>query len=322
MDQSGLSSRSIVAMILEELETALDKTWPYLIGMEFSSNQASEEYKWLGTSPMMREWVGGRLAKSLRENGITIKNKEFEATIEVMVQDLRRDKTGQIKVRIGEMADRTNQHWASLISTLIKNGGASLCYDGQYFFDNDHSEGDSGTLSNLLTYSDYGDLSVVAAASPTAIEMAKVILKLMQHMYSFKDDRGEPLNENARKFLCMVPVNMMAAAVQACSMNLLSTGTGAIDNPIGKVSLEGEKIEVQPVVNPRLTSTPELYIFRADGRTKPFIRQVETPIEVSAIAEGSETEFKENKHLYGIKTSRNAGLGLWQQAIKATLHTT
>jgi len=322
MDQSGLSSRAIIAMILEELEISLDKSWPYLLGMEFKSDQAGEEYKWLGISPMMREWIGGRLAKSLRENGITLKNKEFEATMEVYVPDLRRDKTGQIKIRIGEMADRTNQHWASLISTLIKNGNSGLCYDGQYFFDNDHSEGDSGTLSNLLTYSDYSDLSVVAAANPTAVEMAKVILKVMQHMYTLKDDRGEPLNENARKFFCMVPVNMMAAAVQACSMNLLSTGTGAIDNPLNKVSLVGEQVVVQPIVNPRLTTTSELYIFRADGRAKPFIRQVETPIEVSAIAEGSETEFKENKHLYGIKTSRNAGYGIWQQAIKATLHTT
>lgn len=322
MDQQGLSSRAIIAMILAELEISLDKTWPYLVGMEFQSDQSSEEYKWLGTSPMLREWIGGRLAKSLRENGITIKNKEFESTIEVFVPDLRRDKTGQIKVRIGEMTDRTNQHWASLLSTLIKNGGASLCYDGQWFFDNDHSEGDSGTLSNLLVYTDYSDLSIVAAANPTAAEMAKIILKLMQHMYSLKDDRGEPLNENARKFLVMVPINMMAAAVQACSMNLLSTGTGAIDNPINNISLEGQRIEVQPVANPRLTSTSELYLFRADGRTKPFIRQIETPIEVSAIAEGSETEFKENKHLYGIKTSRNAGYGLWQQAIKATTHTT
>ena len=319
MDQSGLSSRAIIAMILEELEIALDKSWPFRIGMEFQSTQASEEYKWLGTSPMMREWISGRLAKSLRENGITIKNKEFEATLEVFVPDLRRDKTGQIKVRIGEMADRTNQHWASLLSTLIKNGGSSVCYDGQYFFDSDHSEGDSGTLSNLLTATDYGALNVATAADPTADELAKVILKLMQHVYSFKDDRGEPSNENARQFLVMVPVNMMAAAVQATSVNLLSTGSGAIDNPLLKTSLEGQKIEVQPIVNPRLTTTTELYLFRADGRAKPFIRQIETPIEVSALAEGSETEFKENKHLYGLKASRNAGLGLWQQAIKATL---
>ncbi len=314
MDQSGLSSRAILAMVLEELEISLDKSWPYLIGMEFNSDQDEETYKWLGTSPMLREWIGGRLAKSLRENGITIKNKEFEATIEVMVKDLRRDKTGQIRVRIGDMTDRTNQHWAKLLSTLIINGASAICYDGQYFFDSDHSEGDSGTLSNLLTASNYTDFNVVAPANPTAVEMAMVILKIIQHMYSFKDDQGEPLNENARKFAIMTPINMWAAAAQACTSNLLSTGTGAIDNPLLKTG-----IIVEPIPNPRLTTTTELYGFRTDGRAKPFIRQIETAIEVNAIAENTEHEFKNNSHLYGLKTSRNVGYGLWQQAVKVTL---
>jgi phage major head subunit gpT-like protein len=42
-------------------------------------------------------------------------------------------------------------------------------------------------------------------------------------------------------------------------------------------------------------------------------------VQVSAIAEGSEEEFKHDRHLYGIKAIRNAGYGLWQHAIRATL---
>jgi len=315
MDQSGLSSRAIIGLFYEILEASKDLAWPFRVGMEFTSDQESETYKWLGSSPMMREWIGGRLAKSLRENGITITNKEFEATLEIATKDLRRDKTGQIKIRIGEMADRTNQHWASLLSTIIKNGGATVCYDNQYFFDNDHSEGDSGTLSNLLTVSDYSDLNVTTPANPTADELIKVILKLVQHMYSLKDDRGEPLNENARKFMLMVPVNMWAAAMQACTKNLISTGTGAIDNPL----LGNDGFSIEPVSNPRFTTTTELYLFRADGRAKPFILQNEVDVQIDAIAEGSEEEFKNKRHLYGVSASRNVGYGLWQQAIKATL---
>lgn len=315
MDQSGLSSRAIIGLFYEILEASKDLAWPFRVGMEFTSDQESETYKWLGSSPMMREWIGGRLAKSLRENGITITNKEFEATLEIATKDLRRDKTGQIKIRIGEMADRTNQHWASLLSTIIKAGGAAVCYDGQYFFDNDHSEGDSGTLSNLLTASDYSDLNITTPANPTADELINVILKLVQHMYSLKDDRGEPLNENAKRFLLMVPVNMWAAAMQACTKNLISTGTGAIDNPL----LGNDGFSIEPVSNPRLTSTSELYLFRADGRAKPFILQNEVDVQVDAIAEGSEEEFKNKRHLYGVSASRNVGYGLWQQAIKATL---
>jgi len=314
MDQQGLGSRAIIGMFYEILESSKDLAWPFRIGMEFKSDQESETYKWLGSSPMMREWIGGRLAKSLMENGITIKNKAFEATMEIAVKDLRRDKTGQISIRIGEMADRVNQHWASLLSTLIINGTSAVCYDGQYFFDTDHSEGDSGSQKNLITASDYSDLNVDTAAAPSAVEMAKVILKMIQHLFSLKDDRGEPLNENAKKFDVMVPVNMWAAAMQACSSNLLSTGTGAIDNP-----LLGKVFSVNPIANPRLTATDALYLFRTDGRAKPFILQNEVDVQIDAIAEGSEEEFKNDRHLYGVKASRNVGYGLWQQAVKGTL---
>lgn len=313
MDQQGLGSRSIIGKFYEMLEMSKDLAWPFRVGMEMPSNQESETYKWLGFSPALRQWLGGRQAKGLRENGITISNKTFEATLEINVDDLRRDKTGQINIRIGEMADRVNQHWASLLTTLIATS-TTLGYDGEYFFDTDHSEGDSGTQTNKLTASDYSDLNVTTAANPTAVELATAILKMIQHMYSFKDDQGEPMNENAAQFMCMVPVNMWAAAMQAVRSNLLSTGTGAIDNP-----LKNSELQITPVANPRLTGTTVLYVFRTDGRAKPFILQSETDVEMTAIAEGSEEEFKHNRHLYGVKAIRNVGTGYWQQAVMATL---
>ena len=35
-------------------------------------------------------------------------------------------------------------------------------------------------------------------------------------------------------------------------------------------------------------------------------------LEIQAIAEGSELEFKEGKHWYGVDTWRNVGYGYWQ----------
>jgi len=40
---------------------------------------------------------------------------------------------------------------------------------------------------------------------------------------------------------------------------------------------------------------------------------------VDAIAEGSELEFKEDVHQYGIKAMRNVGYGYWQKACLVTL---
>ena len=64
---------------------------------------------------------------------------------------MRRDKTGQIDIRIREQVQRAQAHWAKLLSDLIIAAESTVCYDGQYFFDTDHSEGDSGTQDNDLS---------------------------------------------------------------------------------------------------------------------------------------------------------------------------
>lgn len=321
MGAQKLGSRAIIGMFYEALEQQTGANWLSRVAMPFSSDQSSEEYRWLSSSPKMREWIGQRMAKGLRDNGITIVNKKWEATMEMPVDWLRRDKTGQIRIRIGEMADRAAAHYASLVSTLINNGAGSssgLAYDGQYFFDTDHyyswSGDDGGSQSNDLTSSDYGEFNVATAANPTASEMADVIMKIVQHFFTFKDDQNEPINELASDFLIMVPIGMWGATQTAITSNLLNTGSGARDNP-----LQGLGINITPVANARLTGTTTVYGFRTDGRTKPFIQQEEEALSVAAIAEGSELEFAEDIHHYGLKKISNVGYGMWQHAILATL---
>jgi phage major head subunit gpT-like protein len=313
MGAIGLSSRAIIGAFYARLALNSGAEWVDPVSMLFQSDQGSEEYKWLGMAPVMREWLAGRTAKGFRENGIEIKNLEFEATLEVLVKELRRDKTGQILIRVKEMADRTNDHWASLLSTLIINAESKVCYDGQYFFDTDHSEGDSGTQSNDLSV----DISALpcnqhgSTTAPSPEELELTILQCVQAILGFKDDQGEPLNGGANSFIAMLPVPFMAA------------GMAAITNPVltsGKTnSIIASPFKIIPVVNPRLTWTTELAVFRTDGNVKPFIRQEEQPVQIDAIAEGSELEFNENKHRYGVKASRNVGYGYWQHGCLATL---
>lgn len=309
MSAASLSSRAIIGEFYNTLEQNTGALWVPGTSMLVQSNQESETYKWLGMAPAMREWVGGRLAKGFRDNGITITNKTFEATLEVLLDELRRDKTGQVMVRVRELAERTNAHWAKLLSTLIIAGEAATCYDGQYFFDTDHAEGDSGTQSNDISY------NAGTTTAPTASEMESAILENVQKLLSFKDDQGEPMNEEARSFLVMVPVPFMAAAAAALKNPVITDSVGSRTNTI--TSLGGFTFEL--AVNPRLTWTEKFAVFRTDGQTKAFIRQEEEGVTVSAIAEGSELEFKENKHLYGVKAIRNVGYGYWQHACLTTL---
>jgi phage major head subunit gpT-like protein len=304
-----ITSRAIIGNFYHTLEQNVGASWVDPLSMLFESNQESETYAWLGQSPMMREWVGGRHAKGLRESSITITNKKFESTMEIPADWIRRDKTGQIQLRINEMARRANSHWAQLLSTLIANGASSVCYDGQYFFDTDHSEGDSGTQSNSIQY------DVTTTTAPTASEMQSAILNAIQQLYGFVDDQAQPLNEDATEFLVMVPVSFMHAAASALGATVISQTSNLV---AAAGSLGGFRVGL--AINPRLSAwTTKFAVFRSDGDVAPFIRQNEQDIVMSAIAEGSELEFSEDVHQYGIKAIRNVGYGYWQKAVLVTL---
>jgi phage major head subunit gpT-like protein len=311
MGASGLSSRAIIGTFYAALEQNLGNTWIPGVSNIFDSNQESETYKFLGMSPAMREWIGGRHAKGFRDNGITIVNKKFEATLEVLVDEIRRDKTGQVMMRVRELAQRTNAHWAKLISALIVGGEAALCYDGQYFFDTDHAEGDSGTQSNDITP------AAVSATAPTTVEMETGILQSIEAILGFKDDQGEPMNEDALEFNVMVPIPFMKSAAAAIGSEIIVNATTSQTNRIITLGqLGGFKVAL--TVNPRLSWTTKLATFRTDCESKAIIRQEEEGVTVSAVAEGSELEFNEDKHHYGVKALRNVGYGLWQRACLAT----
>src|SRR4030067_1741700 len=148
MNKADLSSRAVIGMYYERLAALTGANWIDAISNYFTSDQPSEKYPWLGMVPALREWIGGRNAKGFTDNGVEIKNKHFEATLQILLSDLRRDKTGQLRARMGELAERGLTHYASLLSTLIVNGASTVCYDGQYFYDTDHSEGRSGSQHN------------------------------------------------------------------------------------------------------------------------------------------------------------------------------
>jgi phage major head subunit gpT-like protein len=310
-----ITERQVIGTFYEALKQDTGAAWINAVSNYFASDQGSEEYAWIGQSPVMREWVGGRNAKGFTENNLTIRNKHFEATIEVLVKDLRRDKSGQVMTRIRDLARRTNSHWASLLSTLIINGAATECYDGQYFFDTDHSEGSSGAQSNDLEV-DISGLPVETAGTitnPAIAEMQFAIAKGVQQIVSFVDNQGEPMNSDASEFLVMVPTTFMNTALQA-----VATPVQVGETQSALQAMKGQ-FALNVVVNPRLSWTTQFALFRTDSALKSFIRQEETGVQLKIKGYGSEYEFDNDAHQYGVDTWRNVGYGYWQNACLITL---
>lgn len=311
-----LTQRQVIGEYFLRLSQDIGSGWVNLVSNYFESDQASERYAWLGQSPAYREWIGGRQAKGLPESSFEIVNKHYEATLEILKRDLRRDKSGQAMVRIADLAERDNSHWASLLSALIAAGAATDCYDGQYFFDTDHSEGSSGTQSNDLSI-DISTLPVATGGTTTApspAEMQLCIAQAIAAIVGFKDDQGEPMNSSARNFLVYVPVGLMMAAMTAVAtpMQVAETQTALQGMKQG-----GFRIGVE--VDPRSAWTANFAVFRTDSAIKPFIRQEEMEAELKMKWLDSEFCFDNDAVQIGIDSWRRAGYGMWQNSCLVTM---
>lgn len=301
-----LSTRGVKAMLLLALENG-PAAWVTALAMKTGSDQASETYAWLGAPPAMHEFIGKRQLNELKENSFTISNKDHEANLRIKSKDMRRDKTGQIQKRVDQLATRVNNYPGALLSTLIMNGESSLCYDGQYFFDTDHSDGLSGTLSNSITF------AAATGTTPTVDEFSDAIVAAIQQMYGFKDDAGEPINEDAVEFIVMVPVTYMGVALKAVAVLTGASGATATIAALAK------DFTIKVATNPRLTWTTKIAVFRVDGGIQPFILQEEDGgADVVAIGDGSEYEQLNKEQIFGVDWAGNVGYGYWQGAVLVT----
>lgn len=306
---TDLGLRNVVGEFYRVLGTkkswATDVAW-----MNTKADQEIETYKFLGQNHAVREWKGGRLGQELDLYTIAIQSKVFENTLEMSLEDWRRDKTGQLAARAGELATRFITHWDSLVTTLITTNGTA--YDGLSFFNTAHTIGASGTINNNVTSANVSQLNVTTAAAPTQTEMADAILGVINFLQGFNDEAGEPANDDAQKFSVMVPANLIGPARGAILGERLGGGNTSI--------IQSSGFDISLIPNTRLTSTTEFYVFRTDGAmAKPFILQETEPAVVTLLGPDSEFAYTHNRISVGAKAVRNAGYGDFLYAIKATL---
>lgn len=302
-----LSDRAISGRYYQTLEQGAHP-WIGRLAVEIPSDQDSENHVWLGMPPQMREWLGGKQANTLRSFEYRITNKDWESTMEYHERELAEDKTGQFQVRLQEHIRRIQSHPAKLLSQLIMDAESNACYDGQYFFDTDHSEGDSGSQSNDVTY------DVTTTTAPTVGDFEQAILSSVQQMYSFKDDQGEPINEDAREFGVMVPIPFWKTAMSALGGAIIVDGSVSRTNMI----VNQNEFKLTLWANPRLTWTTKFATFRLDGVVKPFIDQVRERPVVKVLGEGSDHYFETRRKRVSVEKAGNVGFGLWQGACLTT----
>lgn len=320
---TGLTERAIKGDFYQALNAGMTGGWWNKLFMHNSlSDQDAEEYRFLGMVPAPREWKGELAKKTLQTFRISIPNKTWEVSLRFRSEDFARDKTGQIAQRASELGMSFQRHISSLLVDRITNGTGStdgLAYDGQYFFDSDHSSGSSGTQLNLLTSTQVASLDPVAAAAPTQTEAATAVLNCIAYAQGILDDQGQPINEDASEWAVMCPVHY-GGTFQAALYNATTIGaSGAITSNMLASARDANDgaLKLRLITTPRITGNI-FYLFRLDGTTKPFIFQsVESP-SIKVLGIGSEYETENNEVLIRAKAIYNIGYGQWEHAFKCT----
>ena len=264
--------------------------------MKVPSGSSQNDYTWLSRFPKMIKWLGSKTVKTLAAFKYTVVNDDYEATVEVDRNDIEDDTLG-IYAPMAKEAGFSSKQLPDEIDAEIKNNSfTNLCYDGQYFYDTDHSVA-GASVSNKGTAA----LSAVDKAG-VAASYGAARLAIM----SFKDDEGRPLGLIPN--LLEVPPALEATAKLICN------------NP----KLEDDKPNpyfgtAEVLVNPRLTSATVWFLHVTNRPLKPFIYQErKAPVFVQQVNPDSDDVFLRKKFKFGAEARAAGGYGLWQLSYGST----
>lgn len=270
------------------------------LSTRIQSNSDTENYKWLGSVPRMREWGTGRVAKGLRTESYSIENLKYESTIEVDRDEISDDQTGQIRIRIKELAERAATHKDYLIGQLLISGETSGfdSYDGVSFFNANHMSGSSGTQDNEVSY------TATDPDDPTVVEFKGALKAAIGAMLGFKDDQGDPMPVSATGLVCVVPTTMYLTALEALNATIVGDTSNVL---VGAARV---------IAFPWLTDQRKWFLLKTDGVVRPFIFQDREPVEFTALTEDSDEGFRREKFLFGVRARYRLTYGYWQYAIR------
>jgi phage major head subunit gpT-like protein len=242
------------------------------------SSGADEEYAFLGSMPGMREWLGERKFQELRGGKFTLANKLWEDSILLEKTDIEDDRLGMYSDALNSLADEASYHPDQIRTELLIAGESTATWDNQFFYDTDHSWGDSGSQSNDLTFNAADHTAVTAAEFRSAYHAARTA------MLGFKNDRGKklvrPIAGHLGQLMVEVPPQLELVAHE---LRAALTGGGN-----SNVVLDMPEV----VVNNELTSGVKFWLHFLGGALKPFVHQPRRGLQTSTKGwDDAETKF-------------------------------
>jgi phage major head subunit gpT-like protein len=255
--------------LTQQFRLALQSATPFYPSLctEVNSNRAEENYGFLGSVPGMSEWLGDRSFKQLRAGRFSIRNKDYEASLEVLRNDIDDDQLMMYETTMSDLGAEAMLHPDELLVTAIEAGDETECFDGQYFYDTDHSWGDSGTQSNKLT------TAAATGTTPTVAEFKSSFESACVALLGFTNDQGKKLNRpivgSLNSLTVAVPLALRQTAYDALTATVNASGATnvVIDRP-------------NIVTIPGFSSAATYWVFNTEGAIRPFVFQRRKPLSL------------------------------------------
>lgn len=274
------------------------------LAMLVPSNTLVEDYSWLGTVPRMKEWIDQRQLQGIEPQHYSLKNRDWEDTIEVDRNTIEDDRLGIVRPRIVQLAQEAirfqTEHTVDVL--IAGNTATGLAYDGQRFFDTDHADPGAAyqtAQSNKLTGTGTTLLQLTAD-----LDAARVAMR------NFKDGNGRPMNLAPTHIL--VPPALESSFKIILNSEMFPGASGAtVANPYRGMA--------ELIVNGLLSDANDWYLLCLNQPVKPLIFQMrKEPVFTALDSPTDHNVFMSKKFYYGVDARFAAGYGFWQMAVITT----
>ena len=245
----------------------------------------------------------------------SVVNKEWDHAVDINLKDLDRasainslNALNLYTKRIGEMPMMWKDQPVELAFDMLEAGAAStygLTFDGQTFFDSDHSYSlVAGTQSNIVT----------GGGATTVALLIADIQACWARFDSFTYNQGgtgnskkRKLNRSMKKILIVAPTQLGSLFRTALTQERLASGES---NPVaGTFNL---------VTRPFSDANDWYMIVLDDPFFRPFLLQIEKPVELDVPNPNDENVREKKLATWGGYARHNVAYGAWWCAIKVT----
>jgi phage major head subunit gpT-like protein len=255
MDITPANVRALRSGFNLMFRSAYDETpvWFTQLTTSVPSSSHMNTYAWANQLPGMREWIGERQVNNFAASTYTIQNKTWEQTFGIFREDFEDDNLGLYGEHSAMMGEAARKHPDELVKGLLQNGHATLCFDGQNFYDTDHpvSMYDVGQG----TYSNYSN-TAMALTEPNFLSRRTLV-------QSYKGEKGR--NLNVMPDLIQVPPALEVTALEITRAQFKASGA---------TNIIAEYRMANVMVSPDLSGQDTTwYMHVTSKRIKPFVFQ-------------------------------------------------